>query len=150
MTVKQRIAQIEELLGISIPAGSETRIAEKNDKIAIIQRVVCFVCVVSFADLVSRKRTDPVKNTRKLGFLLCKEYGAVRNLTYLAKRFGCDNHATVIHANNTAKDMVGDGPGSDPNFQEQYRKCKNLLGDKLDEASLSVLNAWLKTVENPI
>lgn len=79
---------------------------------------------VSFADILSDKRTQNIALARQVGMYLTKEFTDL-SLAGIGEVFGGRNHSTVIHATNKVKSDAE----NDPKFNKELNSLKSILND---------------------
>ncbi|MBO4361091.1 MAG: chromosomal replication initiator protein DnaA [Eubacteriaceae bacterium] len=79
---------------------------------------------VSFADILSDKRTQNIALARQVGMYLTKEFTDL-SLASIGDVFGGRNHSTVIHATNKVKSDAE----NDPKFNKELNSLKSILND---------------------
>ena len=79
---------------------------------------------VSFADILSAKRTQNVALARQVGMFLTKEFTDL-SLDGIGTAFGGRNHSTVIHATNKVKADAE----KDPTFNKELNSLRSVLND---------------------
>lgn len=120
----RRIGFLESSLGLSYSSRREPDIPVGTDAIGAVQRIVCFVCKISMSNLIGKGKPKNISDIRKTAMALCVHFD-LDSLTEIGKRFGDRDHGTVIHARNTAKDMLQTEPESE--FSRRYEKCRSLI-----------------------
>ncbi len=79
---------------------------------------------VSFADILSDKRTQNIALARQVGMFLTKEFTDL-SLAGIGDVFGGRNHSTVIHATNKVKTDAE----NDPKFNKELNSLRSILND---------------------
>lgn len=99
-------------------------VKEKHVSPEMIIQTVAKHYGVSFADILSEKRTQNIAQARQVGMALTKEFTDL-SLAAIGETFGGRNHSTVIHAANKVKE----DEEKLPSFKREMNNLRNILMD---------------------
>ena len=99
-------------------------VKEKRLSPELIIQAVSKYYGVTFADILSDKRTQNIAQARMVGMYLTKEFTDL-SLASIGDVFGGRNHSTVIHATTKIKN----DEENDPSFKKTITSIRNILMD---------------------
>ena len=118
-----RMARIERIMNGPKRRRVRIRLDGDEDRIDIVQKVVCQVWEITIEQLLSTSRKGSVADARKAAMLLVYDYG-LGSTTEVAQRFNREDHSTVSRAMQSAGNHL---ENKDCAFSGRYNEAKDIL-----------------------